>query len=455
MQADRARLNRQAQQGEATSRDAAREGKAQGQQMAVEVRMPAYSESMQEADVVGWLVAPGDRVEKGDPIAEIETDKATGELESPTSGTISEILVAEGSQGVKVGELLALIEPADESTEENADEGATEAGSRDATQPSPGSELNLRSDPVTAARSPAKTPAPPQPDAARNADPIARTTAHRVPATALARRLADQAGLDLSTISGSGASGRVLKVDVESLSRADGRTQQNPADPRDRGQDGNAQQSRAAPRDRGQQVPVPPQLLLRVECRVDTASTACERLSEREPDTPIPLLALIVRAAAGALREVPEANTAWIDDELVPLDGSTVALGLPSGRGGDPLLVRNAAQKGLGVLAGELAAGAESAADETQTGPAALAIVDVGDENIESIQLSVVPPSVCVLGTGALVERPVAVDGKLEVASVITCTLAADSRALSPKTAARLLSAFKLRMEDPAEMILY
>ena len=82
--------------------------------MAVEVRMPAYSESMEEADVVGWLVAPGDSVNEGDPIAEIETDKATGELEAPASGVISEILVAEGSQGVKVGALLARIEPPDQ-----------------------------------------------------------------------------------------------------------------------------------------------------------------------------------------------------------------------------------------------------------------------------------------------------------------------------------------------------
>ena len=106
------------------------------------------------------------------------------------------------------------------------------------------------------------------------------------------------------------------------------------------------------------------------------------------------------------------------------------------------------------MLAREIAAAASGAgSSETETTAAALSIVDVGDAKVESVQLSAVSPSVCLLGIGALLERPVAVDGALEVAAVITCTLAADARALTPQTAARLLSAFRLRLEDPREMI--
>lgn len=406
--------------------------------MSVEVRMPAYSETMEEADVVGWLVAPGDRVEQGDPIAEIETDKATGELEAPSAGVISKILVEEGSQGVKVGELLALIEPADESADQRTNETTSEPPSGPRDQPAANTALDTAVELAASPTASAEHAAVSQPDIATSAAPGPVPEADRVPATALARRLADRAGLDLSTISGSGASGRVLKADVESL--ADGEVLRT-----------------ANSADRGQPTSAPPQLLLRVECRADPARTACQRLSALEPDTPIPLLALIVRAAASALREVSEANSAWIDGELVPQDGSTVALGLASARGGQAVCVRDADRKSLAVLAAEIAAGASGAASapsETGAGPAALSIVDVGDADVDSIQLSVVPPSVCVLGTGALAERPVAVDGKLAVAAVMTCTLAADARALDPETAARLLSGFKRRLEDPSEMIL-
>ena len=159
--------------------------------------------------------------------------------------------------------------------------------------------------------------------------------------------------------------------------------------------------------------------------------------------------------AIPAMREVPEANTAWISGELVHQDGVTLALGLPTGRNRNPAQVRDADRKSLSVLADEIAAAASPpVADTTEAGAAALSIVDVGDADVESIQLSVVPPSVCALGTGALVERPVAEDGELGVGLVLSCTLTADSRAIDPQSAARLLAAFKLRLEDPLEMLL-
>ena len=383
--------------------------------MAVEVRMPAYSESMEEADVVGWLVAPGDHVNEGDPIAEIETDKATGELESPVTGVLSEIIVAQGSQGVKVGELLALIEPTADAEEEAPDRARAETAGP-AAGPAAGRDVS---------------------GAAPNPTPTPRTAP--AVATALARRLADRAGLDLSTITGSGASGRIVKADVASVSSG--------------ASGADAQRAGAAWASPAQHAAPAAELHLRVACHADRATEVCERLSALEPDTRVPLRALIIRAAAGALREVPEANVVWIAGELVRQEESLVALGLPTGRAGDLTLVRDADRMGLAELAEQIAAsGSPLAAGATA---AALSLVDVGDTDVESIQLSVGPPSVCVLGIGAPVESPVAVDGQLGVALVLRCTLAADSRALTPASAARLLAAFKQRIEDPLEMILH
>ena len=395
--------------------------------MAVEVRMPAYSESMEEADVVGWLVAPGDHVNEGDPIAEIETDKATGELESPVTGVLSEIIVAQGSQGVKVGELLALIEPTADAEEEAPDPARAEPAGPAA---GPARGRNVSGAARTSARTPAPTPAP-------SPTPTPRTTP--AAATALARRLADRAGIDLSTITGSGASGRIVKADVASVSSGASGT--------------DAQRAGAAWASPAQHAAPAAELHLRVACHADRATEVCERLSALEPDTRVPLRALIIRAAAGALREVPEANVVWIAGELVRQEESLVALGLPTGRAGDLTLVRDADRMGLAELAEQIAASASPLAAGATA--AALSLVDVGDTDVESIQLSVGPPSVCVLGIGAPVESPVAVNGQLGVALVLRCTLAADSRALTPASAARLLAAFKQRIEDPLEMILH
>jgi len=419
--------------------------------MTIEVRMPAYSESMEEADVVGWLVAPGDRVSEGDPIAEIETDKATGELESPASGILSQILVSAGSQGVKVGELLALIEPeATETTDPSApielaagsglDSTANLAATSEVDSETNSAEAAAgQGDPIADSPTPLQSTGAPvrQDPASRSNDPSAAASA-----TALARRLADRAGLDLASISGSGASGRILKVDVEAVS------------------------SGGPLADSAFREVAPPQLQLRVECRADRAKAACERLSALEPEAPIPFLALIVRAAAGALREVPETNLAWVAGELVQLEEITLALGLLSSRRQDRVLLRDADRKSLAVLREELGADTAESPEraEPRTGPtsaatitagvAAISILDVGNEDVDSIQPFAAPPGVCVLGTGALTERPVDENGELAVGLVLSCTLAVDARAIDAESAARLLSAFRHRIEDPLEMIL-
>ena len=279
--------------------------------MVVEVRMPAYSESMEEADVVGWLVAPGDSVKEGDPIAEIETDKATGELESPASGILSEILIAEGTQGVKVGELLARIEPVASAAAE-ASESASQSqpgGKRSSASAEPepaalssgGKRANAPNAPDAASAEPEtssvrEASAVPEPSPSPDPDLATSTRAAPVPATALARRLADRAGLEISSIAGSGSSGRVLKADVEAVSA---------------GQVGATPRTATETRPVSQAIPSLATTQLRVECRAEHALAVCQRLSAREPEIPIPMLALILRAAAGALREVPQVNLAW------------------------------------------------------------------------------------------------------------------------------------------------
>ena len=183
--------------------------------MATDIPMPSYSDNMEEADLIGWLVAPGDFVHEGDPIAEIETDKATGELESPVSGTLVEICVPEGTTGVKVGSVVARIDAAEPPSDEPAPPDAIEGAA-----PEPDSTTAERSEADSSPAEPIESPV--TSPTSETPTPTAIATETHSPAstatsavTALARRVAAQSGLDLSELRGTGAHGRITKADVE------------------------------------------------------------------------------------------------------------------------------------------------------------------------------------------------------------------------------------------------
>jgi len=216
--------------------------------MAIDIELPSYSPSMEEADLIGWLVAPGDYVNEGDPIAEIETDKATGELEAPASGTLIEICVPEGTTGVKVGTVVARLEGAAAS--------ATAA--------------SFEAEPVQPARE--AEPAETEPPIEVVVEKVRAESAGPAP-TALARRRAAQTGVSLEAVSGSGSHGRITRADVEAAARPGAGTAL---------------------------------AVLDVECAVVEALAVCEHATTAEPDLAIDLGIFALRAAVLALVEVPE-----------------------------------------------------------------------------------------------------------------------------------------------------
>jgi pyruvate dehydrogenase E2 component (dihydrolipoamide acetyltransferase) len=266
--------------------------------MAVEIRMPELSSETTEADIVEWLVAVGDTIEAGDLIAEFETDKSTVEFESPLAGVVLELCVPAPSMGIKVGELIARIEP-------TAEVGSDVGDATVASAPS--------SDTTSSEGAPAAVAAPIEPPP-------------RAPATALARRIAEQRGVDLTALSGSGSGGRVTKADVEDASAGAAERAVSPDAALSRMQQPGAVTADAAVA-----------FHLEVECDGAAIEEQCARLNDSLPASALEFRAtdFAVAAVARALRDVPEANVGWRGESLESLArvDLSVAIERDGGRG--------------------------------------------------------------------------------------------------------------------------
>ncbi|MFP8873780.1 MAG: biotin/lipoyl-containing protein [Myxococcota bacterium] len=414
--------------------------------MAVDVLLPSYSESMEEADVIGWLVAPGDPVSQGDPIAEIETDKATGELESPVSGVLVEICVPEGTAGVKVGTVVARIE-----TEGNTQSAATASASEAELPPPTENEADASPEAATG-EEPAIPETPPEPaPSTEDAEPPAEATEQPMAApekpppgvavTALARRLAEQQGIDLHVLRGTGHRGRILKSDIEAAATA------------------------THPSASGAFAASDSLVRLEVDCKIDRALAVCTQLGSREDREDIPLIAVILRAAAMALQETPELNAARDGNSVAAEGEAGIRLQLLTEDAGSEttagsIHVEGANRKSLSTIADEIESGpgTPGADPEGSTSLAsAFMVLDVRALGIERVQPALADPGVACLGIGAPTPQVVADDDAPSGARfvpTIHCSLAVDSRAVETRAAARWLQNFRTRLEDPLELLL-
>ncbi len=413
--------------------------------------MPELAADMTEADLLCWLVKLGDRVEAGDLIAELETDKSTVEFESPASGTLIEICVPDGTDGVVVGTLLAILE---------------ESGV-EAAEPSPPTPARTAAPAEGQPETPAAAPSvqPPPPDAA---GPLPDQSGV-VAATALARRLADQAGLDLASIVGTGAGGRIVKADIEAVKQRDSRPPETPdlpaPTPRQEQRDAGEAPFTALPHSRMRRTIAArlteakqtiPHFYLRVDCEIDRLLEIRKRLNTE--DIRISVNDFIVRAAALALVEVPAANVSWTEEALLRYERIDIAVAVATDGGLVTPVIREADRKELAALSVEIRDLAERARSgkllprEYRGG--SLTVSNLGMYGVESVYPILNPPQSCILGIGAGTERAVVHEGALAIATTMTCTLSADHRALDGAVGASLLAAFKQRIEDPLEMLL-
>ena len=430
----------------------------------IEFRLPQLADSVTSVKLSIWLKREGDRVQAGEPIVEVETDKTNVELEAPASGVVRTIHVAAGTEGLEAGVLLALI-----AAEADGTPARLAATTPEPVETDAGSAVSDassgRGDETTAPHAPAR----PDPPPARVADGAPAPVA-----TPMARRMAVAAGLDLSTIRGTGHGGRVGKSDIDRVLAAQrGATPVDsavsitptpapgdtpaPAGPDTPFQEYPLTAMRRVTAVRLQQAKqTVPHFYLRIECAVDAALGLRARVKELHPDVTPSLTDFVVRAAALALRQVPRANSSWADGVVRVYDTVDIALAVNTPNGLITPIVRAADRKDLGTIARETSALATRARAGTLTPDeytgGTFTISNLGMYGVESLYAIVNPPQSCILGVGAAVKRPVVAGNAVTVGTVMACTLSADHRAIDGAVGAELLTALRAFIEQPGLM---
>ena len=444
----------------------------------VKIEMPQLSSDGESATLASWLVAVGDRVAQGDVIAELETDKATVELECPASGTIGELVVAEGSEGIAPGTLLGRIDSAGAPSEASPDrEKAVSPAMSPAMSPAkapPSADAEIGEPVGSSALQAGAAPVAAPPPAASVANEGTRSTP-------LARRAALANEVDLNDIAGSGPRGRVVEADVLRASKGEPRSAAPVAGegPSTVAKAGGVAAKDSAPiegavavrlssmrktiarrlTESKQQVP---HFYLSIRVSMDPVIEVRARLNaglaEEGRDLKISVNDFVLRAAALALQDVPAANVQFAGDVMHVFERVDVSVAVATEGGLLTPVVRDANRKGLTKLAEEVKALAGQARagklspDQYQGGT--FTISNLGMYGIESVYPILNPPQACILGVGAADEQPVIREGEITIGRVAVLTLAADHRAVDGAVGAELLSAIRSRLEDPMGMIL-
>ena len=419
--------------------------------MSVNVTMPALSPTMTEGTVAKWLIAVGETVHSGDVIAEIETDKATMEVESIEDGVVAHILVEAGSENVAVGTVIAILAKAGEAVDTISATPVTAAADEA---------------PAATANTPANTPA-----LVKETPAVAQTsvaeTSKRIFATPLARRIAANKGIALDGLTGSGPHGRILRRDVEAAPAAPA-VQITPASANAMASSAatgaselvaNSQMRQVIASRLQQSKQQAPHFYVTVDCQIDTLLAARRALNEKAPDgVKISLNDLVIRAAAMALMAVPDANVAYEDTHTRRFQHADICMAVAIDGGLVTPVIWAAETMGLAALS-QTTADLASRARQGQLRAAeytggSFTISNLGMFGVREFAAVINPPQGAILAVGAGEQRPVVVDGALTVATVMTVTLSADHRAIDGAVAAQWLQSFKGFVENPVTMLL-
>ena len=423
--------------------------------MSVNVTMPALSPTMTEGTVAKWLIAVGETVHSGDVIAEIETDKATMEVESIEDGVVAHILVEAGSENVAVGTVIAILAEAGEAVDTISATPVTAAADEAPAAPA-----------ETPANTPANTPA-----LVKETPAVAQTsvaeTSKRIFATPLARRIAANKGIALDGLTGSGPHGRILRRDVEAAPAAPA-VQITPASANAMASSAatgaselvaNSQMRQVIASRLQQSKQQAPHFYVTVDCQIDTLLAARRALNEKAPDgVKISLNDLVIRAAAMALMAVPDANVAYEDTHTRRFQHADICMAVAIDGGLVTPVIWAAETMGLAALS-QTTADLASRARQGQLRAAeytggSFTISNLGMFGVREFAAVINPPQGAILAVGAGEQRPVVVDGALTVATVMTVTLSADHRAIDGAVAAQWLQSFKGFVENPVTMLL-
>jgi pyruvate dehydrogenase E2 component (dihydrolipoamide acetyltransferase) len=452
--------------------------------MPINILMPALSPTMEKGNLAKWLKKEGDKVKSGDVIAEIETDKATMEVEAVDEGTIAKILVPEGTQDVPVNDVIAVL-AGDGEDVKAAGAGATSA------PPKPAASAE-----APAAAKPAPTPAPSPAPAAKAAAPAAaapapqasapapQTNGHgRIFSSPLARRLAKEAGIELGRINGSGPHGRVIARDVEQARSGKGLKAPAAAPGAPSIAPSMTDQQILALFEPGSYEIVPhdgmrrtiaqrltaatqtiPTFYLTIDCDIGRLLDAREQINaaapkdkEKKPLYKLSVNDFVIKALAVALQQVPNCNVSWTEAGMVKHKHSDVGVAVAMPGGLITPIIRNAESKSLSQISNEmkdLAARARTRKlkpQEYQGGTSSVS--NLGMFGISHFTAVINPPQSTILAVGASEERAVVRNGKIEAAHVMSVTLSCDHRAIDGALGAELIGAFSRLVENPVMMM--
>ena len=429
--------------------------------MPIEIKMPALSPTMEEGTLAKWLVKEGDTVKSGDILAEIETDKATMEFETIDEGTVQKLLVAEGTDGVKVGAPILVLSGEDEDASAPAPKADTPAPKAAPAEP--------QKEPEVAAK--VETPA------ASKTAPAPAASGDRVKASPLARRIAEQQGIDLAAIAGSGPNGRVVKADLEGVQPGQAKPAAAPQ----------AAAPAAAPAAAHAPAPAPEGVPAETTKLSNMRKTIARRLSESKQQVPhiyltvdINLDALLklrtelnkglesrgvklsvndmlIKAQAAALMEVPSCNVQFAGDSLIQFKRADISVAVSIPGGLITPVVTSADTKSLSAIATEIKDLAARARDgklqphEYAGGTASLS--NMGMYGIKQFEAIINPPQGMILAIGAGEKRPYVVNDSLQIATVMSATGSFDHRAIDGADGAAFMAAFKRLVENPLGML--
>jgi pyruvate dehydrogenase E2 component (dihydrolipoamide acetyltransferase) len=449
--------------------------------MPINILMPALSPTMEKGNLARWLKKEGDKVRSGDVIAEIETDKATMEVEAVDEGTIAKILVPEGTQDVAVNDVIAVL-AGDGEDVKSAGAGATGA----APKPAPAAD-------APAAAKPAPAPAPVKPTAPAAATPAPQATAPapqanghaRIFSSPLARRLAKEAGIELGRITGSGPHGRVIARDVEEAKSGKGLKAPAAAPaagapaiapsmsdkqilalfepgsyevvPHDNMRRTIAQRLTAS-------VQTVPHFYLTMDCDIGKLLAAREEINaaapkdkDKKPLYKLSVNDFVIKAMAIALQRIPDTNVSWTDGGMLKHRHSDIGVAVAMPGGLITPIIRKAETKSLSTISAEMKDFAARARarklkpEEYQGGTTAVS--NLGMYGIKDFTAVINPPHATILAVGTSEERAVVRNGKIEAAHIMSVTLSCDHRAVDGALGAELIGAFKMLIENPVMMM--
>ncbi|MBU6463407.1 MAG: pyruvate dehydrogenase complex dihydrolipoamide acetyltransferase [Bradyrhizobium sp.] len=455
--------------------------------MPINILMPALSPTMEKGNLAKWLKKEGDKVKSGDVIAEIETDKATMEVEAVDEGTIAKILVPEGTQDVAVNDVIAVmagdgedVKTAGAAPQQQKTEAKAEAKSEAKPEPKPEGKQETKAEAPkqeaalvkTARQAPASAPA------------AAQGNGHdRIFSSPLARRLAREAGIELARIDGSGPHGRIIARDVEQAKSGGGGLKPSPAALAGAGAASMSDKQILALFEPGSYEVVPhdgmrrtiaqrltasvqtvPHFYLTIDCDIGKLLAAREEINsaapkdkEKKPVYKLSVNDFVIKALAIALQRIPDCNVSWTESGMVKHKHSDIGVAVAMPGGLITPIIRKAETKSLSTISAEMKDFATRARarklkpDEYQGGTTAVS--NLGMYGIKDFTAVINPPHATILAVGTSEERAVVRNGKIEVAYIMSVTLSCDHRAVDGALGAELIGAFKMLIENPVMMM--